>query len=285
VAERYSYLACAPFALLAAAGFAKLWLRWPAPALVAFALVVAVLFVKTREQSGIWHDSERLWNHTLAIDPANGVALGNLAVLELEQGQATADPRRALELLQRSSEHGQRAVAVRAAPRWLFNLAAARFRLAQHEPAKRAEHIAVAVDAAHAGRASAQALARPVEARWAVIHALVLYEADRFADALPIAEEARAGSPGDVEVARLVANLRMETGRHAEAVKLFEELLRGAPDNSLLWYDLSRTFERAGDAARARDAARSGKQAADRSLGARASQLPWYAELVRRSAP
>jgi hypothetical protein len=68
-------------------------------------------------------------------------------------------------------------------------------------------------------------------------------------------------------------------------VKLFEELLRGAPDNSLLWYDLSRTFERAGDAARARDAARSGKQAADRSLGARASQLPWYAELVRRSAP
>jgi hypothetical protein len=194
VAERYSYLACTPFALLGAAGFARLALRWKSAAIVAFALVAGILFARTREQCGIWHDSERLWNHTLAIDVTNGTALGNLAVFELEQGQAVKDPRRALELLQRSSEHGERAVLVRPEPRWLFNLAAAHYQLAQREPAKRDEHIAAAVARARQGREAALALKRPVEARWSLIHALALYEANRYAEALPIAEEARAGS-------------------------------------------------------------------------------------------
>lgn len=283
VAERYSYLACMPFAFLAAAGFARLWLCWRIPAIVAFTLVSGLLFVRTREQCGIWQDSERLWNHTLAIDPSNAVALGNLGLFELEAGQSTPDPRQALDLLRRASDHSERAVALRADPHWAFNLAAAHFQLAQREPERRAAHLAVAVASAEKGRAVALALKRPVEARWNVIHALALYDLDRFAEALPLAEAAREGLPGDSEVARLVANLRLEVGRVTEAVELLEHTLRAEPQNSLLWYDLSRTFERAGDADRARAAARSGRDAAEKTRGSNASLLPWYSELVRRS--
>ena len=96
VADRYSYLACMGWALLAGAltlrlwrlgnggelSSAKLnWLRWGAAALL---LVLAVL---SWRQSKFWGDSEQLWRRALAVDPHSSYAYVNLAAAFKLQGK------------------------------------------------------------------------------------------------------------------------------------------------------------------------------------------------------
>ncbi|MBL8859048.1 MAG: tetratricopeptide repeat protein [Planctomycetes bacterium] len=283
VAERYTYLACVPFALLAAGALAALSLERRALALTLAAVVLGSLCWKSREQSRIWIDTQSLWHHALSVDPDNNVALENLGVYELELAQKVRDPARSLELLRSARARLERAALLRAEPRRLFSLAATHVRLAESEPTRRAEHVASAVRCAGEARALAAARQRRVEPRWALIHAVALYNANRRAEAAPLAEEAYAGMPRDAEVARLVGNLRLETGRVQEALALFESLARADRDNSLWWYEIARAHERAGDAQKSREAAREGRRLADKIFGARAVELSWYAELVRRS--
>jgi protein O-mannosyl-transferase len=79
VADRYSYLSCMVWAIL----FASLFIRlWPSangvPRAGVTALFIAIpLFVLfslgalTWRQTEIWQDSERLWNHALAVSPSS----------------------------------------------------------------------------------------------------------------------------------------------------------------------------------------------------------------------
>jgi tetratricopeptide (TPR) repeat protein len=90
VADRYSYVACMPWALLAGAAglallderhrFAKLALPWAALA------VVAALFTLSRRQAATWHDSRTLWSHAIAAGEASSVAHVNLGGLDMEAG-------------------------------------------------------------------------------------------------------------------------------------------------------------------------------------------------------
>ncbi len=80
-ADRNTYLACLPWAVLASAGVLRLvpagrpaGMRWPAAWLAAVALTLGVL---TFRQAGIWKNSVALWNHVLALDPTAVVALHN----------------------------------------------------------------------------------------------------------------------------------------------------------------------------------------------------------------
>jgi tetratricopeptide (TPR) repeat protein len=84
VADRYTYLACLPFAVLAAAGVRHAALRWPSArraAVAAAGLLVLVLGVTTARQTMVWHDSMTLWNHTLTVEPASYIALTNRGVV------------------------------------------------------------------------------------------------------------------------------------------------------------------------------------------------------------
>ena len=85
VADRYTYLACLPFAVLVAAGVRRAALTWPMPArrvgAAAVAVVLLVLGVLTARQTLVWRDSMTLWNHTLAIEPASYIALTNRGVV------------------------------------------------------------------------------------------------------------------------------------------------------------------------------------------------------------
>ncbi len=92
VADRYSYLSCLPWALLAAAAVfgvscssrrARIAVRGGA------VLAVAVLASLTFRQASIWTDSETLWSHAIRLDPTNHIAFTN-------RGFAGADPERAL---------------------------------------------------------------------------------------------------------------------------------------------------------------------------------------------
>jgi len=80
-ADRYSYFACLPFAVLASAGLAQLWLAERggksrrALLVSSSAAVVLILAALTLRQIGVWHDEYTLWNHAVECDPENYVAL------------------------------------------------------------------------------------------------------------------------------------------------------------------------------------------------------------------
>ena len=95
VADRYTYLSCLAWALLAGAGLFYLWQRVLYLRLfqgVAVGMLIA-LGVLTWRQTEIWHDSVRLWNYVLAATERSyfksrvahnnlGIILGQNAELE-----------------------------------------------------------------------------------------------------------------------------------------------------------------------------------------------------------
>lgn len=76
VADRYSYLSCLAWAILLGGGLYYLWQRNVGQRLgnrkfslltAAAAMILMALGVLTWRQVEIWHDTDRLWNHVLAI--------------------------------------------------------------------------------------------------------------------------------------------------------------------------------------------------------------------------
>jgi protein O-mannosyl-transferase len=97
VADRYSYLPCLGFAVLAGAGMAYSW-KFPesdrskkivflCANIVAATLVVSA-GILTWRQTQVWHDSETLWRHALEIDPKASVAHLNLGQQLTNTGRA-----------------------------------------------------------------------------------------------------------------------------------------------------------------------------------------------------
>ncbi|MBX3026797.1 tetratricopeptide repeat protein [bacterium] len=73
-ADRYTYLSCLPFALLAAAALGRLAERQARLAAAAAMAALIVLAALTARQVRIWSDSIALWNHALALDAENAIA-------------------------------------------------------------------------------------------------------------------------------------------------------------------------------------------------------------------
>ncbi|HEV8112725.1 MAG TPA: tetratricopeptide repeat protein [Planctomycetota bacterium] len=102
-ADRYSYLACLPFALLAGVAAA----RWVHPALVG--VVLAALAAATFAQARVWRNSTSLWEHAIAIDPdvvMNNLNLGHARVREGERTADRAAQQARFDEAQRLFEHG-----------------------------------------------------------------------------------------------------------------------------------------------------------------------------------
>ncbi|MBN1514644.1 MAG: tetratricopeptide repeat protein [Phycisphaerae bacterium] len=110
VADRYSYLSCTGFAVLA--GGALLWVtqlrarEHIAPAVaravgIAAGVVIASLSILTFAQAGVWQNSVTLWRQGVAISPNSLIAHVNLGdgLLKTGQGEeAEQHYRRALEI-------------------------------------------------------------------------------------------------------------------------------------------------------------------------------------------
>jgi Tetratricopeptide repeat len=110
VADRFSYLPCLGWAILAGAGFFFCWGAWGkgriglrtlvlTPTLAV--LLLLALGVLTWRQTQIWHDSERLWKHALAVDERSSFAHNNLGLTLAERGEfaeAIKHFRRAIEI-------------------------------------------------------------------------------------------------------------------------------------------------------------------------------------------
>jgi len=99
VADRYSYLSCLGWAILAGAGILYLWQRWLNGRVGQQTLVASVglagsflvgLGVLTWQQTQVWHDSERLWRHALVVGQESIYAHDNLGTVLFERGELEA---------------------------------------------------------------------------------------------------------------------------------------------------------------------------------------------------
>src|SRR3989442_1415823 len=89
-ADRYTYLAGLGWALLAGACVLACWRTWRRPLAGIALCVIATWGALTWNQVHIWHDSERLWTHVLAVEPGEVVAENNLGV-ELDRRGTLAE--------------------------------------------------------------------------------------------------------------------------------------------------------------------------------------------------
>ena len=99
VAERYSYLACLPFAVLVAASLALTLNRWRLAGVVAV-VVLGLWGFQSWLYCHAWRDSISLWSRAVAQDSENGQAWYNLGSARLARGDmagAFADLNRAIE--------------------------------------------------------------------------------------------------------------------------------------------------------------------------------------------
>jgi tetratricopeptide (TPR) repeat protein len=96
VGDRYSYLSCMSWALLAGGGLVHLWqlsLSGHFASRIAVSVggvatvVLVVLGALTWKQTQIWRDSERLWRHALSIQRDSVYAHNNLGMALAEQNR------------------------------------------------------------------------------------------------------------------------------------------------------------------------------------------------------
>jgi tetratricopeptide (TPR) repeat protein len=90
VADRYSYLPCLSWSLLAAAALLELARRRPAWGLrlvVSGTVLVGLLSGLSERQLGFWKDSETLYRRVLAIEPGHFLAHNNLGLVLDQEGR------------------------------------------------------------------------------------------------------------------------------------------------------------------------------------------------------
>jgi len=110
VADRYSYLSCLGWAILVGAGSFHCWRAWLTgrvgrlTLLAAAGLAATVLVVfsaLTWKQVQVWHNSEKLWRHALAVTQRSSTAhynLGNILADRDELEEAISHYRQALQI-------------------------------------------------------------------------------------------------------------------------------------------------------------------------------------------
>ncbi len=94
VADRYSYLPCLGWAILVGGGLLVLWQRWlshsrmaSASVLVVTTMAVAGLGGLTWRQAQVWHDSDTLFGHVLAVSPRSKMAHVNFGFVLASRGE------------------------------------------------------------------------------------------------------------------------------------------------------------------------------------------------------
>jgi tetratricopeptide (TPR) repeat protein len=86
VADRYSYLACLPWALLAGAAVLRVPRRQRGAGAVVIGAALVTLAALTFRQTRVWTNGITLWDQALRVDPANYVASVHRGWLQMHRG-------------------------------------------------------------------------------------------------------------------------------------------------------------------------------------------------------
>jgi protein O-mannosyl-transferase len=261
VADRYSYFACLSWAILAGSGMLYLWRLWAArkvsePVFVLLnglaGLVLVVMAVMSWKQTQIWHDSERLWKHALALDDKSSFAHNNLGLALAKRGaleEAINELRRAVEVdpafveaftnlgnfLAQRGARGEAIVYLR--------------RALQIDPAFANAHNTLGNVLADTGaldeaiehfRKALQS--KPQSAMTHYNLARVLAKRGDMEEAIAQYREALEIDPGDVDVHNNLGLLFLSRGNIDQAIEQFREALRVNPNYAKAYFNLGKVY-------------------------------------------
>ncbi len=146
VADRYAYLFGLAFALLVA-GLLLAWSRalrfipW-----ILGAILLVLLAVATRAQTAVWHDTQSLWSHVLAREPAHVVANLSLGNEFARCAAGAQDAQAAAQIFHAAERCFTAGLNASDDPRFAAKLALIRRTLARLEPELESEHLHAASD-------------------------------------------------------------------------------------------------------------------------------------------
>jgi protein O-mannosyl-transferase len=207
-ADRYSYLACAGWTILAGGGLA--WCAAQVAArtarrsfsqrVLALATAASIVLVSLSAwQALIWHDSITLWSRAVAIEPGNALAQTGLGTALLDEGrraEAAARYRRGLAIFPKLPEAE-------------MGLALILGGEGRTEEAIRYGRQAIAL--------------QPRRAGFRIVLAEILWQADRREEALASLAEGARLAPTVPSFPYLTATKLAQMGRSAEAIAALEE--------------------------------------------------------------
>lgn len=258
VAERHAYLPSAGF-FTALAAMAARWLRRVRPAITISLLFVLTLalFLRTRQQIAIWHDSETLWSAAIAANPAAWAAYNNLALAYIERGRLGeaarlldtalalnpasphAENNLALALYRSgafgaAAEHCRRALALKPGePTYLKNLGLA---------------LAAAGDMAGAAGAFGDLVRKAPSAGSHAFLGNLLLNQGRIAEAIVHYEQALRLDSSLLDVRNQLGRALLAEGRVAEAARAFVEVVAARPAWPEARFNLSLALQQLGEA-------------------------------------
>ena len=236
VADRYSYLATVPLALLAGAALERGLARatWRPVFLAASTAAIVALTLATRAQARVWHDSRSLWEHALAVDSHSPLALLSMGFVRQEEAGRTQDPARKSALLDEAMELFERGLALGPQPRFLANMALVEGMRAELDPAQAPRHRAQAL--AYSARSLELARERgPVDIELLSNHGVHLFNAGRVQEALPIFEQYAGLRPRSAQAQLRYGMALLAVDRPGRAAQCFERALELEP-----WDDTAR---------------------------------------------
>ena len=317
VADRYTYLSCLSWALLAGAGWREIlrlamrssgqervWLAQGAAAIVLF-----VLALLTWQQLGIWRNSETLWRRAVAINPeayrARIYLGGAFYNIPAKKREAVEQYREALRILPDSAEAHYKLAHALAAVGELGQATTHMRSYLEIVPDSAAAHIDMGIFFAQQEkideeigeyRAALKLDAASMEAHYGLGNALA--RQGQFAEAKSHLLRAAALKPQRSDIYFSLGNLHVKENLLAEASEYFTQAIRIKPDYLAARINLGRVFAARGNMPSAleqfREALRidptyvpahESMAQALAELGRKEEALNYYREAVRLTQP
>lgn len=258
VADRYSYLACMPLALLLGAGVLRASASGAAVArgvMLLAVLVLVALGLAARDRTHAWHDSTSLWEAAYAVDDQSPMTLLNLGVAREEAAREELEPARRLALLDEARSLLERAFDLDPTPLALANLARVHGQFAELNRARYALHRGRALDAAERAFELASSRGTPsLELRLTL--GAELLNSGRADEALGHLQAYVDAYPENVVGLLNLGKAHGIAGRYAAAIEVLERATRLDPESLEAWGTLGVAREGAGDLAGAEQAYR-----------------------------
>ncbi len=249
VADRYAYLACIPFALLAGAvlqrGLASAPV-WRVPLLFAAALVLAKLSDACFRQARVWRDSRSLWEHALSAQPESPMAHLNLGTVRHLQAAEEVDPEAKRARYAEALRLFQRGMELQPMPRLLANMALVEGALAEIEPGRAAQHRERALELSKESLRLAREQG-PVDPELSLNHAVHLFNAGRVAPALELLEGYLRVRPQSAQGHFRYGIALLQAGRAGDAVRELGRARELVPANQDARVLLERARSQAGN--------------------------------------
>jgi len=253
VADRYSYLACMPFALLFGGGLLRAALAHPARASVFAAVGVAIVLALvplTRAQSRIWHDDITLWTKTVAVRPDDAPAFRNLTLAHLRLGENETDPARAQTHFESALAECERGLRAGLDAGLLSNASSACRSLAVVDALNSQKHLEKGFD--YARRAVERSNLEPTPTKVAFLNlGFAALDLGRPLEAVAPFAWYADHSPEDADAALRLAQVLNLAGRPQDALIAFEATLELAPGSPRVWIEKGGAHMKLGENAEA----------------------------------